>query len=96
MNLSGELRGHLLAVGVIVVGNAYLLRLMEVGVTGSWQWLLLIASAAMLGSSIYVGLVLGVGSGILLNTFVDSVNTRIDMLRIARNRVVEQSRISSR
>ena len=87
----GEFRAHVLAVLAIVIANTYLLRLMETGVSGAWHWLLFFVSALMLGSSIYVGLVLGIGGGILLSLAIESTNEWVDRLNETRQRVVEKS-----
>ena len=87
----GEFRTHVLAVLGIIIANTYLLRLMEMGTTGAWHWLLFFVSALMLGSSIYVGLVLGIGGGIGLSLVIEATNEWVARVSETRQRVIEKS-----
>ncbi len=89
MSGMGEMRLHFFAVGAIILANSYILRLMETGFTAGW--FLFLIGALMLGSCIYVGLVLGVGGGILVSTSVEVFHSIVRAIRNARQRVVERS-----
>ena len=85
-----SLRRHLWIVAVVIIVNIYLLSLMDGSVSGSWIWMIALAAAAILASSFYVGLVLGVGGGILCEICMDFAQEHIALIRNTRCRIVKE------
>ncbi len=89
MDIVNHLRIHLLTASGILLASLWASRLLE---SGSVTTLTGVAGIAglLFGSSIYVGLVFGVGGGLVVLILNETIEDYIDDVRTRRRRVVER------
>ncbi|MFO7942585.1 MAG: hypothetical protein R6U92_08100 [Bacillota bacterium] len=85
------MRKHFLAVAVILLFDGYLIHLAESGATGNWHWALFFTSAMMLGTAIYVGLVLSVAAHLAISYVSEAASEMIARIVRKRRLIIEKT-----
>ena len=89
MDIVNHLRIHLFAASTALVGSMWALRLLQNGTVTTLGGGLGIAGL-LFGSSMYAGLVFGMGGGWAVLTINETIDDYVHQLRTRRQRVVER------